>query len=814
MAYAHDTFLSMCQNARKTMWGPPRMAARTALPVRRILRAPLLAASAMLLAACSGAFFRVSPDEQRAGSGQSKPAPARAEPEARPPVPAALPEYVEPAAVASDSAGVARLTALAMVWQTVAAHHPWIAAHTDAWDGAVARALPAVRAAGDVDALASAAGTLLGMLQDPVTRVERTTAPMDAPGRVRAETRSDGGESTLLLTIVPGTSYSATDRATMRAALTGDLSRVVLDLRGDGGAPSPAAQAAVDVLTESTALVRSLIATSLPLGVVSSRDQRTTLDVARYPGDDGAVEVTRGAARLTRYDGGVLEPGASREARVRVLVDAGTALPRQVAALVASGRATVEGAADETLVVSSVRIPLGHGVYARIRTGDATFRGATFRNAPRPTLAFAAEIARFAGDTVAYPHLGARVLAGYRVWSIMRTRHAHRVSYDDDIDAAFERVIPRLEAAGNREQYGAALRDLVASFDDSQVMLERRAADGRGTTASAPIRVRPVEGRMIITAVGAGVSGVSIGTEITAVDGFPIPAWLLDHRRDAPASNDWTRARDLARALPTGMAGSIALTVRDATGPERAVTLARVALPDANASLNAPGPAPERTTPVSRVYGDIAYIDLQRANDASVDSLLAGTTSARAIVLDLRGTTTVSPATLLRRLGVQAEFIAARMLVRHEGFACVSAFVRDARRECSEEQATQSVLLRSPEPATYRGRLAVLVDERTQGGAERLALALESGANATLIGSTSAGAAAPVVVTRLPGNLSLRYPEVELRRADGGQLHRVGLTPTVETRPTVRGIRAGKDEPLDRAIAWMQALIDPPRRRR
>jgi len=163
---------------------------------------------------------------------------------------------------------------------------------------------------------------------------------------------------------------------------------------------------------------------------------------------------------------------------------------------------------------------------------------------------------------------------------------------------------------------------------------------------------------------------------------------------------------------------------------------------------------------------------------------------------------------------VQPEFIVARMVVRHEGSACVSALVRDARRECSEEQLTQPVLLRAPDAGAYRGRLAVLVDERTQGAAERLALALESGAHATLIGSASAGAAAPVVVTRLPGSLSLRYPEVELRRADGGQLHRVGLTPSVDVRSTVRGIRAGNDEPLDRAIAWLQALLDGPRRRR
>jgi hypothetical protein len=39
---------------------------------------------------------------------------------------------------------------------------------------------------------------------------------------------------------------------------------------------------------------------------------------------------------------------------------------------------------------------------------------------------------------------------------------------------------------------------------------------------------------------------------------------------------------------------------------------------------------------------------------------------------------------------------------------------------------------------------------------------------------------------------------------DGRQLQRLGLQPGIELRPTLAGIRAGKDEVLDRAIAYLQ----------
>jgi hypothetical protein len=43
-----------------------------------------------------------------------------------------------------------------------------------------------------------------------------------------------------------------------------------------------------------------------------------------------------------------------------------------------------------------------------------------------------------------------------------------------------------------------------------------------------------------------------------------------------------------------------------------------------------------------------------------------------------------------------------------------------------------------------------------------------------------------------------------VRHADGRQLQRVGLVPHVEIRPTLAGIRAGEDEVLARALAYLR----------
>jgi C-terminal processing protease CtpA/Prc len=66
----------------------------------------------------------------------------------------------------------------------------------------------------------------------------------------------------------------------------------------------------------------------------------------------------------------------------------------------------------------------------------------------------------------------------------------------------------------------------------------------------------------------------------------------------------------------------------------------------------------------------------------------------------------------------------------------------------------------------------------------------------------------------LPGGLTVGIPPQEVRRADGSQLQRVGISPTIDVRTTVRGLRANDDEVIARARQWLQQQLEPAVRRR
>jgi C-terminal processing protease CtpA/Prc len=107
--------------------------------------------------------------------------------------------------------------------------------------------------------------------------------------------------------------------------------------------------------------------------------------------------------------------------------------------------------------------------------------------------------------------------------------------------------------------------------------------------------------------------------------------------------------------------------------------------------------------------------------------------------------------------------------------------------------------------AIYKGRTVMLIDERAMSQAEWTGLLYEAANGTKFIGSNTAGAVGDRTTVTLPGGISATFTGHDVRHADGRQVQRIGLVPDVVVRPTVAGIRQGRDEVLERAIAYVKS---------
>lgn len=751
---------------------------------------------------------------------------------AMPPAPADS----EPAPAASDSAGVARLVRLSYVWHLASLHHPAVAVRGAPLDSAFIRAVTLVRRADNAALLEVAYARFLAALNDPLTRVERTEGAMFAGSAatvttVNAERTRD---SILVLQIPSATRYEESAAVGVREALATVPARVVLDLRtGAAGANADS----IDAFVARTQLAERLA--YVPFTLSGTRVRRV----------GGAREEANGwtfdDAWLGR-DGALVSPINAAPRRVVVLANEHTIIPRGVLGLLASGRATLvaEEVVPDDALVPSVQLSVGQGLFVRLRTGEllhadgssgividtmvpraasasdsapalraaiAMLRSGRFVRASR--LAPVRPRAALPGyyDTDPYPYMGARVLGGARVWSAMRARHAHRDLYDDDIDALFERTIPRLEAARYGSEYAATMQSLVSAFDDAQVALRGASMDSVQGIATLPFRVRWADGRAIITDVIADSTtralGLTAGQELTAVDGFPLPAWVLEHRRSVSAPNDWSRLQQLAGLLPRGNPGASLVRVRDVTNRERQLNVPR------RVEYMALQPQVERPWQQASLAlpNGLAYLDVNRLTEQTADAELRRHRGARAWIIDLRGALADSSSVgdaVLRAVRERDVAVVARELHRYQSAPCLVETLREATQQCPDEREVRSRVSRGDTTGRYSGRLVALVDERTSGAMERLALTLEATTSVTFVGTATAGSPAEAVHIGIPGALTVTVPAAELRRSDGGQWQRIGLTPLVEARLTPRSYRSGVDEVVARAQEWLVQQLD------
>lgn len=785
---------------------------------------------------------------------------------------------LEPTPAGSDSAGLARLVHAAALWDVVRLFHPAVAADGQEWDNLTVRYVTDVRTAATRAQYATVMQEWLARLNDPLTHLVTASPAVAAaddetgPSAMREETQVVVTGSKKIRVSDTTHVFSWPDSRSSRDSAAwsslGDAiennlqaTQIILDLRTRRAPATNAVEISDDVGALQLRVANALIAVPTTSWGIRRRVYEGWPDArpgVTSPAGVAAWRVSDPAVRVTpAYMSAPLR-------RVVIIADSNTVMAPAMMALVSSRQATlvVEGALSDVYMVPVTSVALGQGLVAQIRTGelinvdgntglvpDTTVAPAAAATDSAPAMRAAVQIARGLLSPSApvaanrgsiatvpvsmrrasnewpaahYPIMGARVLSAFRMWGTLRTFHAYGDLRDESIDDALLRFLPRLEAAADAFAYHATMLEFASTAGDAQVVMTSPVLNQYLGTAGAPFAVRWVADHAIVTQVAdddAGrATGIVVGDEITAADGYPMPAYITEHRRYSAASNEWTRHRNSMQFIPRGAPGNASYKVRDASNRERAVTITRD-----SAHFAFPLRSDRATTSVMReLTGGIGYLDLDRATITQIDSAFQTLGKTRALILDARGrgrtntTATFTPelVTALRRIAAQSSAVINRQTVRVAGEPCAPSDSRLVTTSCTLEQRQFEGISPADTAGHYRGRVVVLVDERTQGAMEQFALGAERVANATFIGSSSAGASGAITSMILPGYITLTFTGIELRHADGQQLQRVGITPQVEVLPTAKGIRGRNDEVLERAQQWLLQQLDPTVRRR
>jgi hypothetical protein len=129
-------------------------------------------------------------------------------------------------------------------------------------------------------------------------------------------------------------------------------------------------------------------------------------------------------------------------------------------------------------------------------------------------------------------------------------------------------------------------------------------------------------------------------------------------------------------------------------------------------------------------------------------------------------------------------------------------FVRFTRGDLANPGAFHwgSPLSLTPQKPHYAGKIVILIDEVSQSQAEYTTMAFRSAPGAFVIGSTTAGADGNVSNIPLPGGVHSMISGIGVFYPDKKPTQRIGIIPDEVVKPTIAGIRDGRDELLEAAM--------------
>jgi C-terminal processing protease CtpA/Prc len=730
----------------------------------------------------------------------------------------------------TDPVKVQRLAGLGKLWGALKYFHPYLAYKDIDWDLALVQTIPKVEAANSAEEYRAAIDYLLSFLQDPNTvtvgekggKSEHSTRTSQTPPQPYIQWTKDQ------VAIIVANDYNQFAGSTEKAALlrkvfeeSSKATALVFDIR------NKETVAGEDfTFWFSTAFLQTFpvfLNKDLPLSGSRSRMHSgyATQTGGAYGGYSSAFVTSDGGVMRAQGQGKAAKPMA-------LVIDAGTAgVQALLAGLQSAGLATVvlEGKAGMESGVEGYLMKLPEGVRVSMRTNEMVNPDGTVGFSPdlvvpgsgdtsvesNPAIMAAVDLVRGskAASTVkrqtaplmvtgklekpyrdmAYPIREYRLLSLFRFWNVINYFFPYKHLIDRPWDDVLAEFIPKLEEASDSLQYHLTVARLVTQIHDTHGFMGSQVLSNYLGTFSPPIEVKSVQGKTVVTYLFDDTihksTGLSVGDIVLSVDGEEIGKRRARIGDLFAASTPQALRWRTDRAVLGGPENSrIELEIQNAEGKVQKVILSR----------SAKAKRPTRAYPVYTVLpSGFGYIDLERLTPEDVDRAFEALKNTPAIIFDDRGYPRGTFPFLAPHF-VNKEVVAAR-------------FERPTPQSPDMTQESRLRFAQMTEPGDkdlYKGKVVVLINEDAISQSEHTGLFLEATAHALFVGSPTNGANGDVTQTVLPGGITVNFSGHDVRHADGRQLQRKGLQPDVLVEPTIKGIREGKDEVMEKAVEFLK----------
>ena len=408
--------------------------------------------------------------------------------------------------------------------------------------------------------------------------------------------------------------------------------------------------------------------------------------------------------------------------------------------------------------------------------------------------------------STSFPDKNLRLLALYRYWNIIQYFFPYKYLTDKNWDEVLREYIPKFINAKTALEYQLTVLQLAGETNDTHArhFLGANEIDLLRGTRYAPFRVRFIENKLTVTDYFKPelkeTAGLEIGDFITHINGKEIEYIIDSIRSYYPTSNEAARMYYIAPDLVRSNNHSIHIVYNSSgTIKQKELTLYE------RSDLNMKEISNKLSYDSIMIDKDsmfIGYITLETINETEISHIKKSFMNAKGIIIDIRNyPATFVPFSLGNYFTSKrkpfARFTTANLNNPGEfNFSRNVSFLDNN----AGNRYSSNIFETSRSEKYFQGKLVVIVNEETISQAEYTAMAFRAGDNTVIIGSQTQGADGNISFIPLPGGLKAGISGIGVYYPDGRGTQRVGIVPDIEVKPTIQGIREGRDELLEKAI--------------
>ncbi len=392
------------------------------------------------------------------------------------------------------------------------------------------------------------------------------------------------------------------------------------------------------------------------------------------------------------------------------------------------------------------------------------------------------------------PDAGLRLLALYRYWNMIQYFFPYRHLIGEDWTGVLHASIPAFLGAATDTAYAVECLRLIARVHDTHANIwgQHPVLTAWMGKYHAPLQAKFIEGKLVVTGYyrdgDALQQRFTKGDIITAINGISTDTLIARQLPFTPASNYDTQLRDLPGNLLRSRDSTMDITIiHNGKEHTKTITLFPNAMLDRGIDYD---PAPADSS-YKIIEGDIGYIFPGKYRNSQLDAIRKAFADTRGMIIDMRT--------------YPSEFMP----------FIFGAWIKPAPAPFTNitcGSITDPGLFRFAGPVSngtrngkkYPHPIVIIVDASTQSQAEYTTMAFQGFPNVTVIGSTTAAADGNVSEITLPGGIQTMISGIGIYYPDGTETQRAGVKIDEQVRPTIAGIRAGRDELLERAIAILR----------